>query len=186
MKAFNGSGSNAIFKQLSGLTGIGYLDMARFCLSNPYISTIDAGVRSVGEYVHNAGASGMPPLTPAERADMRERARRVSPYLNKICRECMHCLEKFECPEGVNFPRMLGVHGRYQVSKSLGFDLAQYRDEYYAAMGAGAVNTGKNAIADAVASGAAASCIKCGKCAPWCEYHLNIPEMLELAAVDFK
>ena len=174
MKAYNGSGSVAIFKQLSNLTGIGYVDMTRFCLSNPYVSTIDAGVRSLGEYLENASASGMPALTAAERKEMRDRASRVSPYLRTICRECMHCVEKFECPQGVNFPKMLGTHGRYQVSKSLGFDTTAYKNEFIAA-----ANAGKNS-----ATGKNGECIRCGECLPWCEYHLDIPEMLVAAHSD--
>ena len=193
MKAYNGSGSVAIFKQLSDITGIGYVDMTRFCLSNPYVSTIDAGVRSLSEYLENASASGMPMLTPAERGEMRDRASRVSPYLRTICRECMHCVEKFECPQGVNFPHMLGTHGRYQVSKSLGFDVSAYKDEFIAAAKAGAhAGAGKDTAADttdttgaAGADGVTNECINCGECLPWCEYHLNVPEMLVAAYKDF-
>ena len=166
MKAYNGNGSVAIFKQLKDLTGIGYVEMTRFCLSNPYISTIDAGVRSIQEFLENAKASGMPALTEAERAEIRDRASRVAPHLNKVCRECMHCLEKFECPQGVNFPQMLGVHGRYLVSKSLGFDTSAYKAEY------------------AEAAGENNACERCGQCLPWCEYHLDIPELLAQASAD--
>ena len=178
MKAYNGSGSIAIFKQLSDLTNISYLDMTRYCLSNPYVSTIDAGVRSIGEFLMNAEASGMPLLSAEERSAMRDRARRVSPHLNKICRECMHCLEKFECPEGVNFPKMLGVHGRYLVSQSLGFDTSPYRDEFRSA------SAPYGAADYAAASVPAAVCKKCGECLPWCEYHLNVPELLTQAQTD--
>ena len=180
MKAYNGSGSVAIFKQLRNLTGIGYMDMTRFCLSNPYVSTIDAGVRSLAEYLENASASNMPLLTADERKAMREKANRVAPFLSTICRECMHCVEEFKCPQGVNFPHMLGTHGRYQVSKSLGFDTASYKDEYRIAA---AVNT----ISDTASGGGAsdaAECARCGECLPWCEYHLDIPEMLAKANSD--
>ena len=166
MKAYNGNGSVAIFKQLKEVTGLGYTEMTRFCLSNPYVSTIDAGVRSLAEYLENAAASGMPLLSAEERKEMRDRASRVSPYLRTICRECMHCLEKFECPHGVNFPQMLGVHGRYQVSTSLGYATLTYKDEFKKA--AGNFN----------------ECVECGQCLPWCEYHLEIPTMLKEAIND--
>ncbi len=163
MKAYNGSGTMAIFKQIKGLTKIDYPDMTRFCLSNPYVSTIDAGARSMEEFLSDAEAANQPAMTAQERAELRERARRVSPYLNTICRECMHCLEKFECPQGVNFPKLLGIHGRYLVSSSLGFDTASYKGEYAAAA-------------------TDSACIACGACLPWCEYHLDIPEMMAKAS----
>ena len=189
MKAYNGNGSVAIFKQLSGLTGLGYVDMTRFCLSNPYTSTIDAGVRAVGEYLENAGASEMAPLTEGERAEMRGRAGLVSPHLSTICRECLHCVEKFECPQGVNFPRMLGVHGRYLVSKSLGFDVSGYKTEY-ASVSSGVIGSEYASAASGVASGSAGAsggeCVKCGRCVPWCDYHLDVPALLATANIDLR
>ena len=175
MKAYNGSGSRAIIKQLKDITEIGHIEMTRFCLSNPYVSTIDAGVRSINEFLENAGASNMPPLTEDERNAMRDRASRISPYFNKICRECTHCTEKFECPEGVNFSGILGVHGRYQVSKSLGFDVSAFKSEYVAEKGK-APASGKKGSGE---------CVSCGKCLEWCEYHLDIPVMLAQAAEEF-
>ena len=183
MKAYNGSGSVAIIKQLNGITGIGHVDMTRFCLSNPYVSTIDAGVRSLAEYLDNAGASGMPLLTADERREMRERASRVAPYLRTICRECMHCVEEFECPHGVNFPRMLGTHGRYLVSKSLGFDIGAYREEFKAAAAFGIEPNDNNNDKECPES-LFDRCEACGQCLPWCEYHLDIPTMLEDAIKD--
>jgi predicted aldo/keto reductase-like oxidoreductase len=37
----------------------------------------------------------------------------------------------------------------------------------------------------AAVSGEAKECVKCGSCLPWCEYHLDIPKMLESANSDF-
>ena len=166
MKAFNGNGTAPIFRQLSGLTGISYADMARYCLSNPYISTIDAGARSVAEFMVDVEASLEPPMQAEQRQALRARARKISPHLNTICRECMHCLEKFECPQGVDFPSILGVHGRYTLSSELGFETAQYHGQY----------------AKLIRNDAA--CIACGACVPWCEYDLNIPELLAKAAAE--
>lgn len=168
MKAFNGNGTTAIFKQINSLTGIGYADMARFCLSNPYISTIDAGVRSIDEFQTDAEAAAQPLMTADERAELRDKARKVSPHLNSICRECMHCVEKFECPQSVDFPRILGMHGRYTISNSLGFDISGFKDEYTAF------------------DPSASACIACGSCNEWCEYHLDIPSMLATTAQDLE
>jgi predicted aldo/keto reductase-like oxidoreductase len=167
MKAFGGSGMVDISKQIGGLTGISYADMARFCLGNPYISTIDAGVRSIGEFLADADAANLPPLSASERAALREKAAKVEPYLKTICRECMHCVEKFDCPRDINFPKILGMHGRYTVSRSLGFDISGFAGEY------AAFNPG------------ASACAACGECNAWCEYRLDIPAMLKTAAQDF-
>ncbi|MCL1914337.1 MAG: aldo/keto reductase [Eubacteriaceae bacterium] len=168
MKAFGGGGMVAISEQLSDLTGIGYAGMARFCISNPYISTIDAGVTNIEEFLADIHAASLPRLSAQERVELRERSLVASRYLDSICRECMHCMEKFECPQSVDFPRILGMHGRYTVSKSLGFDISGYKSEYEAF--------------DPPASG----CIACGECNEWCEYQLDIPDMLETAAHDFE
>jgi predicted aldo/keto reductase-like oxidoreductase len=207
MKAYNGSGSLDIIKRLGSITGIGHVEMTRFCLSNPCVSTIDAGVRSIAEYLENADASAMPPLSAAERKSMLDRANLVSPHFKKICRECMHCVELFECPNGVNFPAMLGVHGRYEVSKTLGFDTSPFRNEYIAAANKKScaingcdpnnlsdeknINDSSN-ISDVISgakpaaeAGVENACVRCGKCLEWCEYHLNIPDMLAAAAEDF-
>ena len=167
MKAFNGGGTVAIFKQLEDITGITHGDMARFSLSNPYISCIDAGVRAIEELEVDIEASLLPVMTPDERSALREKAKKISPFLNVICRECLHCVEKFECPQGIDFPHILGMHGRYSVSKSLGLDTTGYKDEY------------------AKFSPDASACVACGNCNEWCEYHLNVPEMMATAAKDF-
>jgi hypothetical protein len=164
MKAFGGNGMVAISKQISELTGVGYADMARFCLSNPYVSTIDAGVTKIEELIEDAEAAAQPPMTAGERKILREKAAKISPYLRSICCECMHCVEKFECPQEVDFPRILGMHGRYTVSKSLGFDTSGFKS-WYAAF-----------------DPPATACTACGACKEWCEYHLDIPEMLKTAA----
>ena len=166
MKAFGGTGMGLIFKNIQDLTGIGYADMARFCVSSPYISTIDAGVRSIDEFLVDVSAAAEPHLSVEELTAMSEKASKITPHLNATCRECMHCVEKFECPQSVDFPRILGLHGRYVVSKALGFDTSQYKSEY------------------AAFAPDASVCTACGGCNEWCEYKLDIPELLKNAAAD--
>lgn len=163
MKAFNGNGTAPIFMQLSGLTGIDHGDMLRFCLSNPHISTVDAGARSLAEFLADVDAAQLPALDSGERARLRERAKRISPVLDSVCRECMHCVEKFTCPQGIDFPRILGIYGRYSISRQLDFGTDVYRQNY------------------AGYSPNAASCLSCGNCLEWCEYKLNIPELMRQA-----
>ena len=167
MKAFNGNGTASIFPQISAFSGFGYDEMLRYCLSNPYISTIDAGITTAPQLMADIEASTLPEMTPEERKDLREKAKRISPYLSDICRECMHCVEKFECPCGIDFPKILGLHGRYTVATGLGLKAEDFPSAY--------------AAFDPPAS----SCIACGQCLSWCEYDLNIPVMMQKAHEDF-
>jgi predicted aldo/keto reductase-like oxidoreductase len=105
-------------------------------------------------------------MSAKERAALREKAAKVEPYLKTICRECMHCVEKFDCPHGIDFPSILGMHGRYTVSRSLGFDISGFPGEY------------------AAFKPDATACTTCGACNAWCEYHLDIPAMLKIAGQD--
>lgn len=77
-------------------------------------------------------------------------------------------LKKFECTQGIHFPTVLSLHARYEVAKKLGKDTSQVIDQY------------NNLELDAEA------CIECGQCVPWCEYKLNIPEMMKKAHEDLK
>ena len=83
--------------------------------------------------------------------------------MHGICRECIHCLEKFACPQGVDFPAVLSIYSRYLVNKRLGKDVCEFAGRY------GDVKED------------AESCIECGECLPWCEYKLNIPVMIRSA-----
>ena len=74
----------------------------------------------------------------------------------------MHCLEKFKCPNGVDFPELLILYAQYTVSSALKDEPAEYKSKYKAL------------------SKKADGCTGCGDCRQWCEYHLDIPA--ELAA----
>ena len=45
MKAFNGNSMLPIYQVLREFVSIDYRDMLNFCLSNPYITSVDAGAR---------------------------------------------------------------------------------------------------------------------------------------------
>jgi len=167
MKAFNGNGMVPTAKIIQDACSISYPQMIRFCLSNPYISTIDAGARYPAEFKTDVEASLLPPMTAAEREALKAEADKVSGLLDGICRECMHCLEKFECPQGISFPDILGIHARYSISKALEKELASFRTQY-------AALTGPKADI----------CAACGACSPWCEYHLDIPALMAAALAD--
>lgn len=167
MKAFNGTAMMATSKIIKDFCSITYSDMLRFCLSNPNITTVDVGARYAHEYDADVETSLLPMLTAQERQALKAEADKVSGHFNGICRECMHCLEKFECPQGINFPAILGNHSRYKIAVSLGQDASAYVENYAKMEGL---------KADA--------CVGCGSCTEWCEYHLDIPAMMIKAHED--
>ena len=167
MKAFNGNGMVPTSKIIEGIVNISYADMLRFCLSNGNISTVDAGAKYPHEFEDDVKASLLPGMTEEERAALKAEADKVSGLFSSICRECMHCLEAFECPQGINFPAILGTHARYSIAGSLGKENGIYREQYVAIEGP---------LAD--------QCIACGMCKEQCEYHLDIPAMMAKAASD--
>ncbi|MGI5898339.1 MAG: aldo/keto reductase [Christensenellales bacterium] len=167
MKAFNGNGMVPTAKIIGDVCSITYPQMLRFCLSNPYISTVDAGAKYPAEFQTDINASLSSPMGDDERTALKAEADKVSAMLNDICRECMHCLEKFKCPQGINFPDILGIHARYSISRELGKATDDFSSQYQAICGP---------LADA--------CISCGECSTWCEYHLDIPPMMESAHRD--
>ncbi len=164
MKAFDGNGMVPIWKNINDLVSFDYPAMLRFCLSNPYISTIDVGARYKTEIdLDVATALRTDPLTPAEREALKVEAGKIAGEMHNICRSCMHCTEKFACPEGVDFAHILSAFARYTVLDRLGKDTSGFTEQY-----------------DAFDVDATA-CIGCEACLPWCEYRIDIPGLLKQA-----
>lgn len=163
MKAFNGNGMVPIYTALRDVVSIDYTIMLNFCLSNPNISTVDAGARYVPEFQQDIETALGDRMGEKEITKYKDEADKVAPDMKGICRECMHCLEKFECAEGLDFPGILATYSRYQISEKLGNDVEQFKENYQEF----------ELTAD--------ECIECGACMPWCEYELNIPEMMKAA-----
>ena len=161
MKAFNGNGMVPTAHIIRDVCDLSSAEMLRFNLANPYISTIDAGARWPHEFADDIAASLLPPLTAEERKAIADKADLVSRYFDNICRECTHCLEKFSCPNGLNFPEMLGIYARYKIAKGLGKDTAEFEAQY-----------------KALPLPNADDCLQCGACNAFCEYHLDIPAQL--------
>jgi len=163
MKAFGGNSMPAMYNVLREYINIDYRAMLNFCLSNPYISTVDAGARYVNEFSLDVDAATGPRPTPEELTKLKNEASKIADCLQGLCRECMHCLEKFQCPQGVDFPAVLSVYSRYLLNKRLGRDIEEFKAKYQ--------KLRENAE----------RCIACEECLPWCEYKLNIPAMLSEA-----
>lgn len=161
MKTFNGNGMVPTSKIIKDVCDIGYADMLRFVLSNPYITTCDVGAKYDYEFEADVEAAQLPVMTAEEREEIKNTADRVSGLMANICRECMHCMEKFTCPSGVDFPAILGNFARYQIAEKLGKDVTEYVEAY-----------------KAMPAPRADGCVGCGACREWCEYHLDIPAEL--------
>ena len=163
MKAFSGNGFVEIYSVLQDYVSIDYASMLRFCLANPYVSTIDAGAKYASEFSADIDVAEFPKLEADAVAALKTEADTVAPVMRNICRECMHCTEKFECPQGVDFPGILSTYSRFLVGTRMGVDTREQQEAYQ--------RFEKNAE----------DCIECAECLPWCEYKLDVPEMLKEA-----
>lgn len=163
MKAFNGNGMPDLYKMLKDYITIDYKVMLNFCLSNPNISCVDAGTMYVEQFEQDMKVAIGERLTEDEKAAYKQEAAKIAPNLNSVCRECMHCLEKFKCSQDIDFPSILSLYAKYEISEKLGKDSTQIIEEY------------KKLELNAE------NCIECGLCVPWCEYKLIIPDMLKEA-----
>jgi uncharacterized protein len=168
MKAFNGNGMPALYNMLKEYMTIDYDVMLNFCLSNNNTSSVDAGAMYVEQFEQDIKTALDDRLTEEEKTIYKQEADKIAPNLNNICRECMHCLEKFECTQGIHFPTVLSIHGRYEVAEKLGKDTSPMVEQY------------EKLALDAE------NCIECGLCVPWCEYKINIPEMMKKAHDELK
>ncbi len=163
MKAFNGNGMVPIHALLEDFLTIDHAAMLRFCLANPFIATVDAGARHISEFADDIAAAARGPLPDSEVRELKREADKISGDIKGICRECMHCQEKFSCPSDVDFPQILSLYGRASVAKKLGHDISGLQESYS--------ELTINAL----------DCTACGECKPWCEYKLDIPVMLQEA-----
>lgn len=163
MKAYAGNGMVERTKIFKDYCDISPANRLRFCLSSPWISTVDAGCRFPEELEENLRVSEMPPLSEAEQAVLIGEAAKVSGLIEGTCRECTHCLEKFTCPREINFPEILALAARYKMAEGFGQSTEPLRAAY------GEIERG------------AEECIACGQCSPWCEYKLDIPPLMEEA-----
>ncbi len=168
MKAFGGNGLVPVLEILKEYVDIDHNTMLGFCLSNPNISTIDVGARYTSEIDADIKTVLAPRPDSNQLIKMKQEADKVSSHFKNTCRECMHCLEKFKCPQDINFPGILSVYSRYKINKNLERDTSSFNEQY------------KEFELNAD------DCLECGECNPWCEYKLNIPQMLREAHDNLK
>lgn len=163
MKAFNGNGMGPIYNVIKEFISIDYPSMLRFCLSNPYITSVDAGTRYPAEFDLDMQVACGETFSDQELVEIKTEADKVSAHMKDVCRECMHCMEKFECPNQVDFPKILSLQTRYTFMARQGKDTSALVEEY------------------AKLDKKGEDCTECEACLPWCEYRLSIPELLKQA-----
>lgn len=161
MKAFDGNGMVPLYPIVKEFVDISYPDMLHFCLSNPYISTVDAGATSIEQFSEDIKVALDTRWDVSRREALTVEADKISGFMKHSCRECMHCVEKFSCPNGVDFPRVVSLYSRRRFSSALGKPVGELTEQLKE-MG-GHIDT----------------CSECGACLEWCEYRLDIPKMIK-------
>lgn len=161
MKAFGGTGVVEKWNLFRDYCDISTEKRLHFCLANPYISGVDAGCRFISELDQNTAVSQLPKMENSECDKLVGMAQRVTKATANTCRECTHCLEKFECPQGLNFPQVLAFHTHYRIAKEFNSDIEGLRSDY--------MQLEENAD----------TCVRCGLCNEWCEYKLDIPKLMD-------
>jgi len=161
MKAFGGNGmvsKTEVFKQYCDISTQKRL---QFALASPYITTVDAGCKFIEEINEDVATAMLPKLSKVECDQLIGLAKRVGECTEGTCRECTHCLEKFECPQDVNFPKILALHTRYKIANEFDYEIETIKKKYVAIR--------EEAL----------KCVSCGLCKEWCEYKLDIPKLLQ-------
>ncbi len=161
MKAFGGNGMISKTKIFKDYCDISPQKRLLYCLSNPNITTVDAGCKYIEELKSDIETSFLKRFTVKECEELEQTAKKVTECINSVCRECTHCLEKFTCPQGLNFPEVLAVHTKWKLSVAFDHDIEKVIVEYR--------KLEQNAEI----------CIQCGLCNEWCEYKLDIPTLLK-------
>ncbi|MBQ2380512.1 MAG: aldo/keto reductase [Akkermansia sp.] len=131
----------------------------RFVGSLPNVFVTLSGMTRMEHLVENVGTfTDFAPLTPAEKKTLDAALVAYRSGLGVPCTGCRYCMP---CPEGVDIPRIFGLHNQYKATGNRWMFESAYK-------GLGSAHD-------------ASACIYCELCVEQCPQHINIPE--ELASI---
>ncbi len=158
--------ADSIFRELGGNSNAGYA--LRFAAGFPNISMVLSGMSSFEQMEDNL--STMRDFRPLdiEESDAVARVRSVFKNLNLIpCTACRYCVDQNTCPMDIQIPLIFAALNSFETFKT-------WNSKFYYKT----VLTKEH--------GKASDCLKCGMCEEVCPQHLEIRNLLEIAAERFE
>ena len=158
--------ADSIFRELGGNSNAGYA--LRFAAGFPNISMVLSGMSSFEQMEDNL--STMRDFRPLdiEESDAVARVCSVFKNLNLIpCTACRYCVDQNTCPMDIRIPLIFAALNSFETFKT-------WNSKFYYKT----VLTKEH--------GKASDCLKCGMCEEVCPQHLEIRNLLEIAAEKFE
>ncbi|MBP5665736.1 MAG: aldo/keto reductase [Clostridia bacterium] len=158
--------ADSIFRELGGNSNAGYA--LRFAAGFPNISMVLSGMSSFDQMEDNL--STMRDFRPLdiEESDAVARVCSVFKNLNLIpCTACRYCVDQNTCPMDIRIPLIFAALNSFETFKT-------WNSKFYYKT----VLTKEH--------GKASDCLKCGMCEEVCPQHLEIRNLLEIAAEKFE
>ncbi len=158
--------ADSIFRELGGNSNAGYA--LRFAAGFPNIAMVLSGMSSFDQMEDNL--STMRDFRPLdiEESDAVARVCSVFKNLNLIpCTACRYCVDQNTCPMDIRIPLIFAALNSFETFKT-------WNSKFYYKT----VLTKEH--------GKASDCLKCGMCEEVCPQHLEIRNLLEIAAERFE
>ncbi|MBP5766213.1 MAG: aldo/keto reductase [Clostridia bacterium] len=158
--------ADSIFRELGGNSNAGYA--LRFAAGFPNIAMVLSGMSSFDQMEDNL--STMRDFRPLdiEESDAVARVCSVFKNLNLIpCTACRYCVDQNTCPMDIQIPLIFAALNSFETFKT-------WNSKFYYKT----VLTKEH--------GKASDCLKCGMCEEVCPQHLEIRNLLEIAAEKFE
>ncbi|MBO7398038.1 MAG: aldo/keto reductase [Clostridia bacterium] len=158
--------ADSIFRELGGNSNAGYA--LRFAAGFPNIAMVLSGMSSFDQMEDNL--STMRDFRPLdiEESDAVARVCSVFKNLNLIpCTACRYCVDQNTCPMDIRIPLIFAALNSFETFKT-------WNSKFYYKT----VLTKEH--------GKASDCLKCGMCEEVCPQHLEIRNLLEIAAEKFE
>jgi predicted aldo/keto reductase-like oxidoreductase len=150
----------------------------QFLWNRPEVACVLSGMgsqRMVDENCASADRSGVGILSESEQETIQQIA---EIYRRKILVPCTACSYCMPCPSGVNIPENFAALNNKQMDMNAYYRWKMNRSYHRLVRNPGQLNESKT-------NGRAALCTRCGKCAPKCPQHIDIPNELEKVTAAF-